>query len=181
MKVSFLYGMTLQQGRQLLRYGYTPSLRYLPRAAFLASLGLVNSFYQRKEKKQYQTAVSAVRIDESPLIILGHWRSGTTMLHNLLARDNRFAYPNTYQVTHPNTFLSTEERGANLFQHLVPNARPQDNVPVAYDLPSEDDVAMCSLTPFSPYLAMAFPQDCDLPPFFGPLLKLVFGVSVNMV
>lgn len=159
MKVSFLYGMTLQQGRQLLRYGYTPSLRYLPRAAFLASLGLVNSFYQRKEKKQYQTAVSAVRIDESPLIILGHWRSGTTMLHNLLARDSQFAYPNTYQVMHPNTFLSTEERGASLFQHLAPDSRPQDKVSVAYDLPNEDDVAMCSLTPFSPYLVMAFPQD----------------------
>ena len=30
----------------------------------------------------------------SPLFVLGIWRSGTTHLHNLLARDERFAFPN---------------------------------------------------------------------------------------
>ena len=30
---------------------------------------------------------------QPPLFILGIWRSGTTHLHNLLARDARFAYP----------------------------------------------------------------------------------------
>ena len=28
----------------------------------------------------------------SPLFILGHWRSGTTLLHNLLAEDAQFCY-----------------------------------------------------------------------------------------
>ena len=28
-----------------------------------------------------------------PVFILGHWRSGTTLFHNLLALDEQFAYP----------------------------------------------------------------------------------------
>ena len=42
-----------------------------------------------------------------PLFLLGHWRQGTTHLHNLFATDDRFAFPNTYQALYPHTFLST--------------------------------------------------------------------------
>ena len=32
-----------------------------------------------------------------PLFILGHWRSGTTLLHELLVLDKRHTYPTTYE------------------------------------------------------------------------------------
>ncbi|MDQ3566024.1 MAG: sulfotransferase [Pseudomonadota bacterium] len=60
-----------------------------------------------------------------PLFILGHWRSGTTLLHNLLTRDTgQFAYANTYQAVNPRTFLSTEAVNTKLFGFLVPKTQP---------------------------------------------------------
>ena len=44
----------------------------------------------------------------TPLFILGHYRSGTTHLHNLLALEPQFSAPNFFQALNPHTFLSTE-------------------------------------------------------------------------
>ncbi len=52
----------------------------------------MNSFYRRKEERRFGEKVRATEI-APPLFVLGHWRSGTTHLHHLLARDRaRFAY-----------------------------------------------------------------------------------------
>ena len=63
------------------------------------------------------------------MFILGHWRSGTTLLHYLLAQDaERFSFANTYQVVNPYTFLCTEETNTRRFARLVPSTRPMDNM-----------------------------------------------------
>src|SRR5689334_3485582 len=80
---------------------------YWPRAALISLLSLSNSVTARAEHFVYDRAVKRTEI-ESPLFVLGTWRSGTTHLHNLLAVDRRFAFPNLYQVTYPLTFLLTE-------------------------------------------------------------------------
>src|SRR5262249_10979938 len=49
-----------------------------------------------------------------------------THLHNLLAVDHRFAYPNFYQVMFPHTFLSTEKANAKLVGFFLPKTRPHD-------------------------------------------------------
>ena len=59
-------------------------------------------------KRRWHAAIEATPC-RPPLFVLGHWRSGTTHLHNLLAQDiDQFAYANTYQVINPHTFLATE-------------------------------------------------------------------------
>ena len=55
--------------------------------------------------------IEAARV-EAPLFILGHYRSGTTHLHNLLALDPQFAAPTVFQVLNPHTFLGTERWAA---------------------------------------------------------------------
>ena len=45
-----------------------------------------------------------------PVFILGHWRSGTTLLHGLMAQDDQFAYPRIYQVSNPHSFLQPADR-----------------------------------------------------------------------
>jgi hypothetical protein len=93
-----------------------------------------------------------------PLFILGIWRSGTTHLHNLLAQDDRFAYPTTYQVFYPHTFLTTEQRNARLVQFFLPPKRPQDNVALGVQEPQEDEFALCCLTGRALPMAWAFPR-----------------------
>ena len=107
-------------------------------------------------------AVSGDRIEatrvEAPLFILGHYRSGTTHLHNLLALDPQFAAPTFFQVLNPHTFLTTERLAAPLADRLVVRRRYQDEMALGAGVPSEDEVALCTMTGLSPYMGWYFPR-----------------------
>lgn len=94
----------------------------------------------------------------APLFIIGHWRSGTTLLHELLTLDPHHTYPTTYECIVPNHFLLTEWCYTRLFRFLLPSQRPMDNMPVAWNRPQEDEFALCNLGLPSPYLTIAFPN-----------------------
>src|SRR6185312_2693693 len=93
-----------------------------------------------------------------PLFVLGHYRCGTTHLHNLLAVDNRFAFLNGYQANYPNTFLLTERISAKVQGAFVPRHRPFDNVRLGFDVPLEDEIALTNSTRVTPYMAVVFPR-----------------------
>jgi hypothetical protein len=95
---------------------------------------------------------------DAPLFILGHWRTGTTLLHELLILDERHTFPNTYQCLAPHHFLLTEKVLPRLFWFLMPSRRPMDNMEAGWDKPQEDEFALCMLGVPSPYLTIAFPN-----------------------
>ena len=97
-------------------------------------------------------------ITEAPIFIIGHWRTGTTHLHELIIQDPRFGYPNTYQCMEPNHFLLSEWLFTRLFRFLMPKHRPMDNMKAGFDRPQEDEFALCMLGAPSPYLTIAFPN-----------------------
>jgi hypothetical protein len=93
-----------------------------------------------------------------PLFIIGHWRTGTTLLHELMVLDEQFSYPTTYQVMVPHHFLLTSAVLPRLLRHALPPSRPMDNMPVGFDRPQEDEFALCNLGVPSPYAKWAFPN-----------------------
>lgn len=97
----------------------------------------------------------------APLFVLGHWRSGTTLLHDLLAVDERFACPNLYQVIYPHVFLTTEGVGSVLLRLFAPRQRPQDNMKLDPAAAWEDEFAMCVWGFTTSYLSWAFPERAD--------------------
>jgi hypothetical protein len=106
---------------------------------------------------RFGTEVRRTNLREPPLFVLGHWRSGTTFLHDLLAIDPRYTYPNTYECFMPLHFLLTED----LARRLSPadsGHRGSDNVPAGWDRPQEDEFALALLGQPSPYLTLAFPN-----------------------
>lgn len=151
-----LYGMTLGEYVRLLRkHHFAVAPAYWPRAMFMAGMGVVNSVLARYENRVYGPGVASAQI-RPPVFILGHWRSGTTYLHNLLAADSQFAYPDIYQALNPHTFLSTEPYAKILF--LSPKTRMMDNVPLNAGVPFEDEFATCG-TLYSPFLTWVFPRE----------------------
>ena len=92
-----------------------------------------------------------------PLFIIGHWRSGTTLLHELLMLDDRFCCPNTYQCFAPGHFLLTEPLVTRALAWMIPSKRPMDDVATGWDRPQEDEFALMNLGAPSPYRRMAFP------------------------
>ena len=96
-----------------------------------------------------------------PLFVLGHWRSGTTHLHYLLGLDDRFAFPNFYQVIYPHTFLTTEQRFSGLTAFFLPEHRAYDNVRLDLKVPCEDEFAMCVSGFITHYLTGVFPRRAE--------------------
>ena len=129
------------------------------RLALLPGMAMYNSAMGLAENLVYGRAVEQTEIKQPPIFILGYWRSGTTLLHNLFTRDPRFTFPNLYQTFFPWHFLLTERLMTTLTAGLVPESRPMDNVKCAWDLPQEDDVALCIMSLVSPYLLTAWSGD----------------------
>lgn len=109
----------------------------------------------------YGHKIANTPVPDDPVFILGHWRSGTTLLHELLSVDDRFASPTTYQCFAANHFLLTEAVVTNLLWFLIPSKRPMDNVSAGWHEPQEDEFALCAMGVPSPYLRMAFPNDSE--------------------
>jgi hypothetical protein len=89
---------------------------------------------------------------------LGHWRSGTTHLHNLLCQDPRFGYISTFQTTVPAVFFVGERFLRPALSRLMPRQRPMDNMELTPDVPAEEEIALAQLSPYSYYHAYYFPR-----------------------
>ncbi len=139
---------------------YAVDRPYLLRAALVTLNSLGNSVLRRYENAVYGPRVRKTEV-RSPVFILGHWRSGTTHLHNLFAVDHRFAYPNLYQVVFPHTFLCSEPVGARLLALLVPKRRLGDDMAQHLAMAAEDEFALCAATLRSPYLSWSFPRRAE--------------------
>jgi hypothetical protein len=157
---NYLAGITTRDWCRLLRENrFRIAPAYWHRGLFVSLVSLMNSWNRRREDSRFGRAVAETRIDRPPLFVLGHWRSGTTHLHNLIAKDRRqFAYPNTFQVVNPHTFLTTEKKLSRRFAFLLPDTRPMDNMALSFDSPQEDEFALLLDSFRSLYLGVSFPD-----------------------
>ena len=90
------------------------------------------------------------------VVVLGYWRSGTTLLHELLCLDRRYTYPTAHACMNPHHFLLSE---ASVLAREGPSAkRPMDEMDVRPGSPQEDEFALLSLGARSPYEALIAPQ-----------------------
>jgi omega-hydroxy-beta-dihydromenaquinone-9 sulfotransferase len=103
--------------------------------------------------------IQRTKIQEDPIFILGHWRSGTTLLHELMVADTRYASPSTYQCFAPWHFLISEWGFVHFGNFLIPQKRPMDEMDAGWLLPQEDEFALMNLGLPTPYLSIAFPQE----------------------
>jgi hypothetical protein len=154
----YFLGITLGDWMSLLREsGFAVAPSYLPRAMVITACSLPNTIIARFESLRFRRAWERIEVPP-PVFVLGHYRSGTTHLHNLLAVDERFAYLNAYQASYPDTFLLTENIGLKLLDILLPSTRPADNVRLGANVPYEDETALTNSGHSSPYMSSVFPR-----------------------
>jgi hypothetical protein len=113
-------------------------------------LGIVQDLVYRR-----RIARTAVR---APIFVVGHWRSGTTLLHNLLALDPRHVAPNGYECVFPSHFVLTERWLLPLFDLLPQFRRPMDDMKISLRSAQEDEFALLLLGQPSPYRHFPFPK-----------------------
>ena len=132
----------------------------LPRAAVITMCALWNSAVRCYEEPRHRRAVEGAEI-QPPVFILGLARSGTTLLHELFAVDNRFAVPTLYEVRFPHTFLCTERLVSRLTAPLLPAQRSQDNVRFGWQRPGEEGAAVALLSRCASEFGTVFPRRRD--------------------
>jgi hypothetical protein len=146
--------------RLLARHRFRISPSCWPRASAITLQSLQNSFWRWREQRRYDVQIEQIDAPP-PLFLLGHWRNGTTHLHNLLAVDERFAYPTNFEVLNPHTFLSTEPFASRILGFFLPKRRPMDNIEWTVHSPQEDEFALILLSGRSPCLSWVFPRSLE--------------------
>lgn len=109
-----------------------------------------------EDRRYKKLAEKPLEID--PVFILGHWRSGTTFVHNVFACDKHFGYNTTYQTVFPNLMLFGQPFLKKCMDIAMPHSRPTDNLELKVDLPQEEEFALANMIPYTYYNFWFLPQ-----------------------
>lgn len=156
MSVSFFYGTTL---RRLFRFpwkfrrhfsliGGVKLFSLIPLGLFNSILAIPDFFFRGKNPKEI-------------VIIVGHYRSGTTHLYNLMEATGDMFAPSTYECAMPYHFLFTNIWLKPIIAFFTPKKRLFDSMKMDVNTPQEDEIAMATCCAASPYLVTSFPFDPD--------------------
>ena len=125
----------------------------------------VVSLFAPLQDRKYQKLLANDPLQHDPVFILGHWRSGTTFVHNIFAQDSHFGYTTTYQTVFPHLMMSMQWLLKPIFSTFMPKNRPTDKMELSPDLPQEEEFALLNTCPASYYNFWFFPQNmreyCD--------------------
>ena len=171
----YLMGCRLDVWLRLLRDNRgTMDPRRLPQRALLTLTAAALSPFALAEKQLYKGRIAAAEPTRDPVFILGHWRSGTTYLQNILSRDAQFGWADPVGTTlFPYRFLLGRALRGGVGRGLK-DGRPMDNVQYSLELPMEETFALSTISTrsiihmiafpagYERYIRQAFPQ--ELPP-----------------
>jgi hypothetical protein len=133
--------------------------KYLLRFVFLLQSALWTEVFARIEWKRYGKKIHSIPVPEDPIFIIGHWRTGSTLLHQILNLDPNLTAPTLFQVAEPECFICSYRYYKPLFSALISKKRPMDNVRLGMNEPQEDEYAIYRITDFSPLERLVFPKD----------------------
>jgi len=157
--VSPLIGSTFRNLIKIFR-GHYIHPKYYPRLFLTVLIILVASPFRWYEKWFFGPKLNKTKI-EKPVFILGHWRSGTTLLHNLMCQDPASGYVTTYQTAFPH-FLASKAIFGPIMRKVMPGRRPSDNVELSMNYPQEEEFGFLNSNPNSIYNFCYFPKDLNI-------------------
>lgn len=124
----------------------------------VAGCTVANSAFSRIQHLTHGRRIANAELKGPPVFIIGHWRSGTTLMHELMSMDERLAFPTNFDAFIPHHFLVSRFALYPLVKLLMPKRRPMDNMALGLGSPQEDDFALCSYGAPTPYRRIAFPN-----------------------
>jgi omega-hydroxy-beta-dihydromenaquinone-9 sulfotransferase len=131
--------------------------KYFFRFLFLFQNALWASLFSIIDKRRWGKQIGAHPLPDDPVFIIGHWRTGSTFLHQLLNLDKQLAAPTLFQTSLPESYLSARPYYAPIMKRLVWKKRPFDQMKTGIDEPQEDEFALLRLTAESPLVQLMFP------------------------
>lgn len=132
--------------------------RYMPKATTLLLVSALTAPWRIAERVMYRSKIEATPIEYPPIFIVGHWRSGTTWLHQLLSLDERFGYVTMFQTIAPGLLNIGQRTIKPLLRSMIPEGRPGDGMKMTVDGPQEEEHALLNMSPMGFYHHFTFPQ-----------------------
>ena len=136
-------------------FAVPPSHWYI--AAIVSVNSVINVALRWTLHERYGDRVRDAVLDKPPVFVIGHWRTGTTLLHELLIRDERFGFPDMQDCFNPHHALLTNRFFKRYARWMLPEKRPMDNMLLGWERPQEDEFALALLGLPSTYTDFAFP------------------------
>jgi omega-hydroxy-beta-dihydromenaquinone-9 sulfotransferase len=131
---------------------------YILRLILLIPTSLLSEFFTVVEKLKYRKKLRQTTVENPPVFIIGHWRSGTTFLHQLISLDKQFTSPTVIQTVIPDHFLFSSKYWVPVLRKAMPQKRPMDEVEMKPLDPMEDEWALLRLGAPTPMLKIFFPS-----------------------
>ncbi|MEM8896023.1 MAG: sulfotransferase [Bacteroidota bacterium] len=157
--ISTIIGGTFNNNIKLLRRN-SMDIKYVLKGYSSALLTMLFTPFHWYERQYFDRVLSEYELPQPPLFVLGHWRSGTTHLHNILCQDPNAGYLTTYQSVFPNN-LTSKSIFKTFMRLNMPDKRPGDNVKLGINLPQEDEFALGNMNPNSYYNFFYFPREYE--------------------
>jgi len=132
--------------------------KYYLTKAISGILGAIGKY----EDWHFEKKINEFEIKEAPIFIIGFWRSGTTLMHNLITQNPDYGYVSTYQAVFPNLCLLNQWWIQGIAKLVMPKTRPYDNMKLDFEYPQEEEIAMGNLQSLSFYNFFYFPKEIDL-------------------
>jgi hypothetical protein len=160
-----LCAMPLVQLVQLLwtRRAYIDWQVYWFRLLFLVFMGSLQQALGFVEALVHGRGVEEAEVNERPVFVIGHPRTGTTHMQNLLALNSReFCHLTTFQIGFPLAYVWFEKYRWILGDSIVSSKRPMDDMALGWDTPQEDELATSVLTAgLSPYACISIMRGAE--------------------
>jgi hypothetical protein len=144
--------------RILLRNNAAVELPYWYIATIVGGSAFTHSCLRWLQAGRFGREIATTPLTADPIFVIGHWRTGTTLLHELLILDDRHTFPDTFACFVPHHILLTEPFFKQHLRFLMPEKRPMDNMATGWERPQEDEFALCLMGQPSPYADLAFPN-----------------------
>lgn len=155
-----LFGISLKNWMYLLRNNGGVDRQFLGKAIFITLTAIGTAPARVLFKVKYRKTIDETAVQHPPVFIIGHWRSGTTYLHELLSQDPQFCYISLWNSLLPDSFLILDPF-KNFLSGFLPSKRPMDEIAVEMDGPYEDEAAIAGLYPWSFFHCLHFPRNAE--------------------
>jgi len=155
-----LFGTSISNWlRLLIEHGGVDKDFFL-RAVFITFITIIMLPFRLISKLIYDKKIAKTHVSYPPIFIIGHWRSGTTYLHELMSQDPSLAHVSVWHTLFPYNFLLFESIKEDLAKFL-PATRPMDMMKIDMDGPYEDDAGLAVLGRLSFFHCIHFPRDAE--------------------
>ncbi|HUT80406.1 MAG TPA: sulfotransferase [Candidatus Bathyarchaeia archaeon] len=133
--------------------------KYWPRLGYSMLLSSITTPLRIVERLRFKRKVKKSQLEQDPIFIIGHWRSGTTFLHYLFAQDTSKGLVSNIEVYAPNFFLAFPKFTRKLIVGSLPETRPMDDIKISADLPGEEEHSLGAIDKYGFFHSMIFPRN----------------------